>query len=798
MWKRLLVLSICVWMSVTRACAVENPILNPSFEYLFGFGWTSYQFSPPGGGTPALPTVGTFGTIGSDFNLLPPYDFSDGVYVCGMESSAGVSKNGGICQSFTWTSGKADLSVKVRSCSGNPNNPNQCYVRVGLAPGVTANRNDVTQWEMSPQSTAWTTLTLPVPENTSAHTLFIESYQPASSMDIMSTLWDDVRFTPYVKISNLHVAVPGDVNRPDTTARVTWTTNLPCTARVDYKSETGPWRFVDLPALNWNHNVLLQNLQPGATYVYRVTSANPGCVTAVEGDYTFDLPIHISDIAANVAGFDVTVTWKTDIASESWVDIGLDDNYGRREGSAGLTTDHSVLITGLNDMVTYHYRVSAKAPNYSTVYSPDQSVYIPAVPVAGLRNGSFEEPHGGQNPSLYPWGLFTYNPPQDNPIDGLIGPYPQNGTDSWCADVVGIKAFDGSYFLGAESRLVYKNGGAFQQVYNDSAGICCFAARFASYQSDDAGLYDTRVNIGMDPNGGADPNAASVIWWSGLSPTNDNKWYPAGVAAYVPQGIVTVFLATRQQYSLDARAIAFDDAVLGTPPTMSIGALRNSVRTPGARLDSKVVTYIEPNYLTYEEKAYKKIYIQESGVPAGIAVLLGPIIDVENPPDLPILGDKITVNGALAPLGKEVLVMGYIWSVEHIAPPVVLPAPLAMSQRSIGGAAFNQQSLTKPGVCNLGVRLRLFGKVTWPASGSGGDVYLDDGAGLYDASANPPAKGIRVRLAQSGEKVFAEGDYMTATGVLTIQNIGSFSNPKYAYMLVTNGPDDWSLVISTP
>jgi hypothetical protein len=624
----------------------------------------------------------------------------------------------------------------------------------------------------------------------------------------MSTLWDDVRFTPYVKISNLLLAVPGDVNRPDTTARVTWTTNLPSTARVDYKSETGPWKFVDLPALNWNHNVLLQNLQPGATYIYRVTSANPGCVTAVEGDFTFDMPIHISDVAATVAGFDVTVTWKTDIPSESWVDIGLDTIYGRREGSAELTKDHSTLISGMNDTVTYHYRVSDKAPNYSAVYSPDYTVYIPTVLVSGLRNGSFEEPHGGQNPSLYPWDICKYDF-HDTPIDGIIGPYPKNGADSWCADVVGIKTFDGSYFLGAESRLISKNGGAFQQVYMDSAGICCFAARFASYQSDDAGRFDTRVNIGLDPNGGADPNAASVIWWTGLSPTNDNKWYPTGVVANVPRGVVTVFLATWQQLGLNARAIAFDDAVLGTPPTMSIGALRNSVRTPGARLDSKVVTYIEPNYLTrtepnfftreFETKIYKKIYIQETGVPAGIAVLLGPIIDVENLPDLPIVGDKITINGALTPLGKEVLVMGYIWSVEHVAPnPIVLPAPLAMSQRSIGGAAFNQQSLTKPGLCNLGVRARLFGKVTWPASGSGGDIYLDDGAGLYDAPTNPPAKGIRVRLANSSEKVFSEGDYMTVTGVLTIQNIGSVSNPKYAYVLATNVPEDWSVVNSTP
>ena len=89
---------------------------------------------------------------------------------------------------------------------------------------------------------------------------------------------------------------------------------------------------------------------------------------------------------------------------------------------------------------------------------------------------------------------------------------------------------------------------------------------------------------------------------------------------------------------------------------MSISDLRTRVRCPGAVLAGKLVTCVEPYTVDYDYKTYQRIYIQEPSAPFGIGVLLGPL-DPLNPPDMPQVGNKITVTGTLMPLGMETLLM---------------------------------------------------------------------------------------------------------------------------------------------
>lgn len=65
------------------------------------------------------------------------------------------------------------------------------------------------------------------------------------------------------------------------------------------------------------------------------------------------------------------VTWTTSVAATSKVEYGLTSGYGQSTENTTPTTDHSVLLTGLTNSSTYHFRVSSSAAGYSTWTSDD-------------------------------------------------------------------------------------------------------------------------------------------------------------------------------------------------------------------------------------------------------------------------------------------------------------------------------------------------------------------------------------------------------------------------------------------
>lgn len=54
------------------------------------------------------------------------------------------------------------------------------------------------------------------------------------------------------------------------------------------------------------------------------------------------------------------ITWDTDENSDSFVDYGLDSNYGTTVGQNDSVVSHSVEISGLSENTTYHFRVRSK------------------------------------------------------------------------------------------------------------------------------------------------------------------------------------------------------------------------------------------------------------------------------------------------------------------------------------------------------------------------------------------------------------------------------------------------------
>lgn len=195
-----------------------------------------------------------------------------------------------------------------------------------------------------------------------------------------SNYWVDVVFT-----ASGQPAAPADTTPPavsdvavatsGSTATVTWTTDEPSSTSVSYGT-TSALGQTATGASGTSHTVTLSGLTSGATYSYRVTSAdaagnsttapNPPAATS-----TFVAPDtvapNISTVAVATSGSTATVTWTTDESSTSSVAYGTTSALGQTAtGATG--TSHTVTITGLTSGATYSYRVTSAdgAGNAST------------------------------------------------------------------------------------------------------------------------------------------------------------------------------------------------------------------------------------------------------------------------------------------------------------------------------------------------------------------------------------------------------------------------------------------------
>ncbi len=112
--------------------------------------------------------------------------------------------------------------------------------------------------------------------------------------------------------------------------------------------------------------------------------ANPATLTmdadkAVTATFAADTtPPVISNVAVTPASTSAVVTWTTNEPASSSVAVGPTTSYGTTFGSATLTQNHSVTLTGLTPGTTYHYRVSSTDGVGLTSTRPDATFATPA------------------------------------------------------------------------------------------------------------------------------------------------------------------------------------------------------------------------------------------------------------------------------------------------------------------------------------------------------------------------------------------------------------------------------------
>jgi len=154
-------------------------------------------------------------------------------------------------------------------------------------------------------------------------------------------------------LSNVEVVDIGE-----TTARVTWDTDLLSDSTVDY----GPGNMTD-SGLVTSHSITLTGLAPLTTYSFNVTSCNADGFCATLGPDTFTTLDTTPPVILNVeltALSDTTaeITAQANEPTTAILSYGLAvDSLNQEVSDPALSTAHLLELTGLDDRTTYYYKV---------------------------------------------------------------------------------------------------------------------------------------------------------------------------------------------------------------------------------------------------------------------------------------------------------------------------------------------------------------------------------------------------------------------------------------------------------
>ncbi|MGI8905129.1 MAG: hypothetical protein ACR2IE_01405 [Candidatus Sumerlaeaceae bacterium] len=131
----------------------------------------------------------------------------------------------------------------------------------------------------------------------------------------------------------------------------------------------------------------------------------------------------------------------------------------------------------------------------------------------------------------------------------------------------GITARTGSSFWGAAANFGVKNGGVYQQYFT-TAGQTITAATWVRTYREGGSFGNTTGRIGIDPAGGTNPDAGSVVWSDLLE--SPGAWHPVVARTTATGAMATVFLR-HVQSAPTWNVTAFDDVtVLGATSAVPV------------------------------------------------------------------------------------------------------------------------------------------------------------------------------------------------------------------------------------
>jgi len=241
-------------------------------------------------------------------------------------------------------------------------------------------------------------------------------------------------------------AITGDISSPmitgvlvsnlsETSADISWTTDENANGNVDYgTSVTYEIGTVSDNSLVTSRTIHLSGLSSGIMYHFQARSADLKGNQRTSADFTFTTLDLTSPIISGIQAIETSesgarIVWTTNEPTTGIVEYGKTVSYGSTASSA-LATSHSVILAGLFDTTTYHFRIKATDGSANQAVSSDATFQTAAnLPPSNISG--FSVTPGDKINAL----LWT-NPP-DNDLAAIrirmcAGRYPTGPDDTAC------------------------------------------------------------------------------------------------------------------------------------------------------------------------------------------------------------------------------------------------------------------------------------------------------------------------------------------------------------------------------
>jgi len=298
-----------------------------------------------------------------------------------------------------------------------------------------------------------------------------------------------------------------------TTATIVWTTSVPATSQVEYgATEVYGQATVLEDELVTEHLVVLDRLTPETLYHFRVASTDTNGQAAESGDGVFSTrpagspeTIVVYRIGASALSWNsATVSWVTNLSSDSTVEYGLSAEYGSTASDTALEVYHDVTLPALLDDTVYHYRVTSVTESGTTVTTDDQTLRTlpPPLEISGVAVADADD------------ASFTVQWTTNRPASALVEYGPDETYGSATAPSQDLETEHSVTVTGLSPATTYH----FRAVSTDAGGYTATSAdSTASTTAPPLLLFDTSVPDTTD--------SAALIEWRTSNPASSRVEY---------------------------------------------------------------------------------------------------------------------------------------------------------------------------------------------------------------------------------------------------------------------------------
>lgn len=505
-------------------------------------------------------------------------------------------------------------------------------------------------------------------------------------------------FKNYPKPSRPQISAVSATPLSATSARINFTTNMASRALVMYGKTSTYGQMTargNVPVTQ--HQILLEGLEPGTSYRYRIRAGAVEDGDAFSQEFGFTTPsgqavvITQGPAVSNITDVSATITWNTNVPSSGQVELGPDFAYGTSIPSLATGTTHTVTVGGLAPNKVYQFRVRSSAAGYATAVKEGPG-YRTQQAMGQLVNGSFEQGSSGWTFwEVYPWG----NGAPDYP--GRISVYSNGG---WGPPTPAAK--DGQFRITLDVGYASAVGGLYQTV-NAPNGMYLVSGWVAAATDASDEIIEL---IAQDGNyTGGIPTGTRIA-----SITQNRGWeYYSGIVD-VTTGRLTIALRVSQYYAFGAVAGHFDGIRVDRLQSGNLSNIKQQAAGRAVITDNvKTVTAVIDSNTFYMQEPDRSSGIRvrttgSHGQAPGRRVHLHGFLNVVN-------GEAVIENAKITSSGAG-----------------TVPKAMGITLASLGGEASGVQQGTQGsvGLSNTGLLVRAWGKASQVDSTS---FMLDDGSG---------------------------------------------------------------------